>query len=440
MSPVLPSVIDPHPEVLTSRFNSLQEWLSWQQKLHFTAIDLGLERCSQVAGELDLLTPPYKIITIAGTNGKGSSAVMLERLLRKAGYRTGCYTSPHLIRYNERVVVDGVEAGDGELCRSFDRIERARRDISLTYFEFGTLAALDIFGNAELDVAILEVGLGGRLDAVNIMDADAVLLCTIDFDHMRWLGHDRNSIGYEKSGVFRPFRPAVCADSLPPDSVIEHAAAIGTDLYISGRDFSYEINSDTWTWQSQGANLRDLPRPDPYNDMQVRNAAAVLKVLDLLSEDFQVDNETITEVMSEFTLPGRCQVLQDEIPVVFDVAHNPQAMENLCNCLKKMPPAAATHLVIGFLNDKDYRKMLQMLLKQGDFWYFVTLTDERSLDAGILVEELAAMGITENVFRFDDISSAMVKAREQSCPGDRIVVTGSFITVGGGMSWLNSGK
>lgn len=440
MSPVLPSTIDPFTEDQTSRFYTLQEWLSWQQKLHFTAIDLGLERCRQVAGDLGLLTPDYKIITIAGTNGKGSSAVMLERLLSKAGYRTGCYTSPHLIRYNERIVVDGIEVNDGELCRSFNRIDRARRDISLTYFEFGTLAALDIFRNAELDVAILEVGLGGRLDAVNIMDADAVLLCPIDFDHMRWLGHDRNSIGYEKSGVFRPFQPAVCTDSPPPDSVIEHASAIGTDLYISGRDFSYEIDNETWTWRSGGAILRDLPRPDPYNDMQVRNAAAVLKILEVLNGDFQVDKETITEVMSEFTLPGRCQVLPDEIPVVLDVAHNPQAMENLCNCLRKMPAAAATHLVIGFLNDKDHRKMLQLLSKEGDFWYVATLVDERSLDAGILVQELATMGVTENVFQFDNVSNAVLKAREQSRPGDRIVVTGSFITVGGAMSWLNTGK
>lgn len=440
MSPVLPSTINPVGENITSRFHTLREWLSWQQKLHFTSIDLGLERCRQVAADLGLLSPPYKIITVAGTNGKGSSAIMLEMMLRKAGYRTGCYTSPHLMRYNERILVDGIEADDDVLCRSFSRIDQARRDISLTYFEFGTLAAMDIFSNAGLEIAILEVGLGGRLDAVNMVDADVVLLCTIDFDHVRWLGNDRNSIAYEKAGVFRPFQPAVCADSNPPASIVKHAAELGTELFVSGRDFSYQLNDDTWSWHSREDTLCNLPRPDPYNDMQVQNAAAVLKVLDLIAGEFPVANETIIEVLSRFRPAGRCQVFQDVVPIVFDVAHNPQAMENLRNCLEKMPPVRSRHIVIGFLNDKDYRKMLQILSGCGDFWYMVTLDDERSLDSGILVEILASLGITENISAFTNVTDAMLMVRERSQPGDRIIVTGSFLTVGGAMSWLNAGN
>jgi dihydrofolate synthase/folylpolyglutamate synthase len=440
MSPVSPSTINPAGANITRRFHSLQEWLSWQQKLHFTSIDLGLERCRQVAADLDLLAPPYRIITVAGTNGKGSSSMMLEMMMRKAGYRTGCYTSPHLVRYNERILVDGVEVDDEVLCRSFSRIDQARGDISLTYFEFGTLAALDIFNNAGLDLAILEVGLGGRLDAVNMMDADVVLLCTIDFDHVRWLGHDRNCIGYEKAGVFRPLRPAVCADSNPPESIINHAAVLGTELFVSGRDFTYQLNDDTWSWQSRGANLDKLPRPDPYNNMQVHNAAAVLKVLELVAGEFPVATATVIEVLSGFRPAGRCQVLQDVVPMVFDVAHNPQAMENLRNCLEKMPPARSTHMVIGFLNDKDYQKMLQILCGCGDFWYLVTLDDARSLAAGILVEILARLGITEHISAYENVADAMSQARAQSRPGDRIIVTGSFVTVGAAMSWLNAGN
>lgn len=437
---MLPTTINTPGETNTGRFHTLREWLAWQQKLHFTSIDLGLDRCRQVAQEMGLLSPPYRIITIAGTNGKGSCAMMLEMMLRKAGYRTGCYTSPHLLRYNERILVDGIEASDDVLCRSFGRIDQVRRDISLTYFEFGTLAALDIFNNAGLDVAILEVGLGGRLDAVNLMDADVVLLCTIDFDHVRWLGHDRDSIGFEKAGVFRPLRPAVCADPNPPESVVRHAAALGTQLHVSGRDFSFEFTGESWSWYSQGNTRTGLPRPDPYNDIQVQNAAAVLKVLELLADEFSVAEKIINGVLSGFHPAGRCQVIQDEVPIVLDVAHNVQAVENLRNCLQKMPPARYTHMITGFLNDKDYKKMLRLLSSCGDRWYLVSLKDERRLEAGILARQLGEMGITGDLAVFDSVADAMSAARGRSQPGDRIVVTGSFITVGGAMSWLSAGS
>lgn len=214
------------------RFQTLTEWLEWQESLHFTAIDLGLDRCLSVAEKLELLAPRHTVISVAGTNGKGSSAKMLESILRASGYKTGCYTSPHLIRYNERVQINGEEVSDDKLCESFNRIDRARGNISLTYFEFGTLAALDIFQHAEVDVAILEVGLGGRLDAVNCVDADAALVTSIDIDHVDWLGSDRESIGREKAGIYRASAPAICSDSNPPKSLLKYAENLGASLFL----------------------------------------------------------------------------------------------------------------------------------------------------------------------------------------------------------------
>jgi len=436
----LPVTLDQPVEMETSRFHTLEDWLSWQQELHFSSIDLGLDRCKQVALDLNLLSPAYKVITVAGTNGKGSSAMMLERIFRKAGYRVGCYTSPHLVRYNERILVNGQEASDEMLCRSFNRIDRARGDITLTYFEFGTLAALDIFKDAALDIGILEVGLGGRLDAVNMIDADIAFLCTIDVDHTRWLGHDRDSIGFEKAGILRPFRPAVCSDSNPPASIREYAAALDTNLLIQGRDFHYETGADTWSWHSQGHLITNLPKPDLYNQKQIQNAAAVLKVVELLSNDFPVPDETIIEVMSGFKMPGRCQVVEGEVQIVLDVAHNPQAIENLLNCISKMPAVNSTHVVIGFLNDKDYKKMLQTVSDIGDFWYVVTLDDERKLDGSILEEELKNLGVNGKIGVFGKVGDAMKEVSNQSHPGDRIIITGSFLTVGGAISWLNRGN
>ena len=429
--------MDQPVKTLIGRFSSLQEWLSWQQELHFSSIDLGLERCRLVAERMGLLNPPYKIVTVAGTNGKGSSAVMLDGILRNAGYHVGCYTSPHLVRYNERILVNGIESSDEMLCRSFQNVDQARGDISLTYFEFGTLAALDIFRDAGLDAGILEVGLGGRLDAVNIVDADVALLCSIDIDHVNWLGHDRAGIGYEKAGIFRPLKPAVCADFDPPDSVGRHAENLGTEIFFAGKDFTFTVDGSTWAWNSRGRTISDIPVPDRYNNMQIQNAAAVLKVLEILTPDLPVTNAQINESLSRFRMPGRMQIVDAEIPIVLDVSHNPQAIENLRKYLDENPVAGATHMVIGFLNDKDYRQMLRIIRKQVDCWYIATLQDERSLDGGILKEELKNLGVTENIRLFTGAVEAMKQAQKHSLSGDRIVVTGSFITVGKAMTCID---
>jgi len=266
------------------RFNTLQEWLAWQEGLHFTSIELGLDRCMLVAKRMGLLHPSHAVISVAGTNGKGSSVSMLRGILNNAGYNTGSYTSPHLIRYNERICINGEEVSDELLCASFERIDRARGDVSLTYFEFGTLAAFDIFQRAGVDIAVLEVGLGGRLDAVNCLDADAALITTIDLDHQNWLGPDRESIGREKAGIMRSTAPAVCSDPNPPATILEHAAQLGTSLYMPGRDYEHHVTGNSWVWQSGKIHLGNLPQPSLYNPEQMANAAGVLMTLTLLSD------------------------------------------------------------------------------------------------------------------------------------------------------------
>ncbi|MFQ5659356.1 MAG: bifunctional tetrahydrofolate synthase/dihydrofolate synthase [Gammaproteobacteria bacterium] len=419
------------------RFHSLAEWLSWQEGLHFTAVDLGLDRCYEVAVRIGLLTPDFMLISIAGTNGKGSSAAMLDLILRNAGYRVGNYTSPHLLRYNERIRVDGVEIDDDTLCQSFNRIDQARADISLTYFEFGTLAAIDFFHRSGVEIAILEVGLGGRLDAVNILDADVALVCSIDLDHENWLGHDREVIGAEKAGIFRAARPAICSDLNPPSSIIGHAAAIGSDLSLAGRDFGFQIGEDSWSWRSGLSVMKDLPKPDRFNDSLVQNAAGVLKILDVVSDRYPVDNKTVYESLQNFRLPGRFQRVPGKVSFVLDVAHNRQSAEVLAENLGKLGPVRSNHIVIGMLKDKDHSAVFQALSEFGDFWHLVTLDSERAADSQMLAEELYKMGNSNNITLFEAIDTALQQVCAQARTGDRVVVTGSFLTVGAAIRWLN---
>ena len=326
------------------RFNRLEDWLAWQEGLHFTAIELGLERCMTVAERMGLLHPDFTVISVAGTNGKGSSVSMLRSILMHAGYNTGSYTSPHLVRYNERICLNGVEVSDEMLCAAFARIDQYRGDISLTYFEFGTLAALEIFQRAGIDIAVLEVGLGGRLDAVNCLDADAALITTIELDHENWLGRDRETIAREKAGIMRSGSVAVCSDPNPPQSLFEHAAALGTKLCVPGRDYCHHITNTFWEWQSDTTILCDLPRPSLYNTRQMENAAGVLMVLHSLSDRFPIDPHAIRRGLQEFNLSGRFQMVPDRAQLILDVAHNRQAMELLVHNLKGLPVQGRTHV------------------------------------------------------------------------------------------------
>lgn len=417
-------------------FACLADWLVWQESLHFTAIELGLDRCNRVAQRLGLLEPDSKVISISGTNGKGSSAAMLDAMLRQSGYKVGAYTSPHLTRYNERICIDGKQVTDEQLCQSFDRIERARGDISLTYFEFGTLAALDIFQQAELDVTILEVGLGGRLDAVNILDADVALVVTIDLDHEKWLGYTREAIGREKAGIFRCGRPAICSDPVAPESVADCARETGALLYQAGRDFTCTINTDSWTWRGSDTVNEGLPKPGVNNDMQVRNAAGVLMVLETLADEFPVSLDTIKACLRDFRLAGRFQVVPGETPCILDVAHNRQAITALVENVRKIPSVGETHVVIGMLRDKNHSAVFEKLAEIADCWYVAELQEDRAAGLTELTDALGRHEDMDNIKQFKTVREALAEAQACTRIGDRIIVTGSFVTVGAAMDCL----
>jgi dihydrofolate synthase / folylpolyglutamate synthase len=422
------------------RYTTLQDWLSWQEGLHFTAIDLGLDRCRSVAERMGLLAPDYAVINVAGTNGKGSSVTMLDMILRKSSYSTGRYTSPHLINYNERICVNGKEVSDELLCESFDRIDRARGDISLTYFEFGTLAALDIFRKFGIQIAILEVGLGGRLDAVNILDADASLVASIDVDHEAWLGNDRESVGREKAGIFRSGKAAVCSDPKPPHSVTDYAENIGVSLKLLNKDYSYEVIADAWNWQSGPIKYHALAKPSGNNDCQIQNAAGVLMLLKTIADRFPVSYDAVTTTMKEFQLNGRFQMVAGEPGYILDVAHNRQAAELLVKTLNKLPKANHTHCVVGMLKDKNHGQIFSELGKIVDSWYVTELNSDRAAKASLLKGKLLETVNPENLYEFYDINMALELAAKQAQPGDRILVMGSFLTVCAGILWLQIGK
>ncbi len=432
----MPKILSRPRQGDTPRFACLADWLAWQESLHFTAIELGLDRCNKVAQRMGLLQPESKVISISGTNGKGSSAAMLDAILRRSGYRVGAYTSPHLTSYNERICINGAQATDEQLCDSFDRIDRARGDISLTYFEFGTLAALDIFRQAHLDIMILEVGLGGRLDAVNILDADVALVVTIDLDHEKWLGYTREAIGREKAGIFRPRRPAICSDPRAPESIAACARETGALLYQAGRDFSYAINSDSWSWRNSETVYEGLPKPGINNDRQAQNAAGVLMTLEILADEFPVGQETVKACLRDFRLPGRFQIVPGETPCILDVAHNPQAVAALVENVKKIPRVGETRVVIGMLKDKNHDAVFSRLAEIADHWYLAELQEDRAAGMEELTRALQKRQDREKIKQFNTVREALAEASACARTGDRIIVTGSFVTVGAALDCL----
>lgn len=418
------------------RFNRLDKWLQWQESLHFTAIELGLERCRRVANNMGLLKPAYTVISVAGTNGKGSSITLLDNILRNAGYRIGRYTSPHLLRYNERICINGVEIEDAELCEAFDRIDHARGNISLTYFEFGTLAALDLFRQHQVELAIFEVGLGGRLDAINVLDADVALISSIDLDHQQWLGNTRESIGREKAGILRNKAPAICSDPNPPQSLLDCAHALGTPLYVAGRDYTFIGNGDVWSYKSDGFELNDLPRPMQYCDFQLQNASGVLMLLEKIKNDYPVTEKNIKRGLTDFRLNGRMQIIPGAIQKILDVAHNRQSARVLVDNLKLIPCLGGTHLLVGMLKDKDHIKIFKLLDEVADSWHIVTLSEDRGCDARILIEALQNLGTRARVYSYTCVSDALDYMHSNSMPGDRILITGSFLTVGAALKYF----
>ena len=419
------------------RFETLQDWLSWQETLHPSEIELGLERIRQVWERLH--SGPFKpaVITVAGTNGKGSSCAMLESIYRHAGYRVGCYTSPHLLKYNERIKILGVDTDDASLCEAFAAVDQARESISLTYFEFGTLAALYLFDRRQLDIIILEVGLGGRLDAVNILDADVALLTSVGLDHQDWLGDDRGSIGREKAGIFRKGRTAICAEHYPPESVLTVARDLQADLLIAGRDFSVTRDKGSWSWRGPDKATRySLPMPALRGNKQIDNASAVMMVIERLSNRFPVSQAHLRQGLLEVRLGARFEVLPGRIPVILDVAHNPQAAEVLASHLREYACQGQIHAVLAMKQGKDAAAVLSLLQPLVAEWYLGTVDNPQVISADTLASLLYKQGVT-TVHVEDTIIDAYEKALAAAQQGDCVLVFGSFYTVSDILAYLS---
>jgi len=412
-----------------SGFSTLSDWLAWQETLHPVAIDLGLERVATVASKLGCLQPAPIVITVAGTNGKGSTLAMLEAILRRAGYRTGCYTSPHLFRYNERLRIDGEAVTDQHWCDAFKRIDALRGDVSLTYFEFGTLAALDIMQRDTLDVALLEVGLGGRLDAVNIVDADVAIVTSIGLDHTDWLGETREAIGFEKAGIFRAGRPAICGDAFPPDSLLEVAAGVDAPLQVLGRDFHIRHSGKRWHWQGVNGRYQDLPWPALPGVHQLANAASALAAIDSLGGRLSISEAAVVGGLKWVALPGRVQILPGKVEQVLDVSHNAQAALALVDALRHRPLSGTTHAVIGMMRDKDVGAFADALRGEVKHWYPAGLDCERALSSEQLAEHLRKLGVAGPVTTCRSVTEARAALASQVKSGDRVLVCGSFYTV-----------
>ena len=406
---------------------SLDGWLALLEQRHGQRVELGLERVAAVRARMQAESDAV-VITVGGTNGKGSCCAMLEGILLASGYRVGCYTSPHLLRYNERVRIDGRDADDAALVAGFAAVEAARGDTALTYFEHGTLAAWQVFAAAGLDVIILEVGLGGRLDAVNVFEPDCALVTSVAMDHMDYLGDTREAIGFEKAGIFRAGKPAICADPQPPQSLLDHATAIGADLQLIGRDFGYFGDKTQWTWWGRN-NLRrgGLANPGIRGTQQLANASAALAALDALKTKLPVDMQSVRRGLIELELAGRFQLVPGKPAIVLDVAHNPQAVSVLASNLGDMGFYANTHAVVGMLADKDITGALTALKGKVAHWYVASLDVPRGAPADALAA--IADGLGGTVAAFDDVASAFAAARKAAGEDDRILAFGSFYTV-----------
>ena len=418
----------PERAVRPMRRRSLREWLEWQSTLHPRAVDLGLERCRRVRDAMGLDASRAPRIVVAGTNGKGSCVAFLEAVLTAAGLRAGAYTSPHLARYNERVRTGARPVSDAALIEAFERVDAARGDVSLTFFEFGTLAAADLIERAGVDVAVMEVGLGGRLDAVNAFEPDVSLITAIGVDHRAWLGDDRESVGREKAGVMRTAVPCIVGERSPPDSVTGHARAIAAPCRILGRDYGYERAADHWRWWGAGRAIGALPLPALAGRHQLDNAAACLDALDALSSrtDVDIGDDAVRRGIADARIAGRLQWLDAPARVLLDVAHNPLGAEALAAYLASFRPRPVRHAVCGVLGDKDAAAMLRALAPEIGVWYFASLPGSRGRDA----RELAGKLPREAVGRaFDSVEAAFEAALRRRSEGEEIVVFGSFVTV-----------
>ncbi|UCH48664.1 MAG: bifunctional tetrahydrofolate synthase/dihydrofolate synthase [Betaproteobacteria bacterium] len=407
---------------------SLSDWLDRIERLHPTEIELGLERVAAVRDRLPI-DPAFPLIVVGGTNGKGSTCAMLDAIYRSAGYNTALYTSPHLLAYNERVRINGRMVEDAELITAFERVEAARGDVALTYFEFGTLAAQSVFCDRGVDLAILEVGMGGRLDAVNIFEPACSLVVNVGIDHVDYLGNDREAIGFEKAGIFRSGRPAVCADDDPPASLISHASEIGADLYLIGRDFGYTRTDTAWKFWNCVGKKAGLPFPALRGERQLDNAAAALECVRMMQQALPVDMGALRNGLLDARAAARFQVLPTKPLTVLDVAHNAAAADSLSANLRQLPGSGRTLAVFGVLQDKEIDQIVSLLAPQIDGWYVCELPVSRAAPAEQVKRAVLRATDHELVAVFGDVASGLAAAQEAAREDDKIVVFGSFYTV-----------
>ncbi len=415
-----------------ARFNLLVDWLKWQEGFHPRTIDLGLKRAASV---FKLLNPEVKkppTIIVAGTNGKGSCIAYLESIYRAQGYRVGAYTSPHILKYNERIRVDGEPVSDEQICQAFARIDNVRDDVSLSYFEFGTLAALDVFWRSDLDIQLLEVGLGGRLDAVNIVDADTTIITSISVDHVDWLGETREAIGFEKAGVFRKHTPAIVGDLNPPDSLAEQAVKIGANLLTINHEFNYQLSDENWQWFSLMGNkdqYNNLPKPGLKGKHQYQNAATVLMAITEMQSLLPVTEHSIQQGLKNTQLKGRFQLINGDIPILLDVAHNPQAVTALFNYLKTDFSDKKIHAVFAMMKDKDITGVIDIIKPLINDWFFAPLNNPRAAKESLMQSCFSQCNVNNVTFGFNQCSEAYSAAKKNAKAGDLILVFGSFFLV-----------
>jgi dihydrofolate synthase/folylpolyglutamate synthase len=415
------------------RFNSLDDWLSWQEGIHPRAIDLGLERAAGVFKALNPDNIKPLTIVVAGTNGKGSSVAFLEAIYRAQGYRVGTYTSPHILKYNERIKIDGQPVSDSMICRAFERIEAVRHDVSLSYFEFGTLAALDIFWQSNLDIQLLEIGLGGRLDAVNIIDSDATLITSICIDHVDWLGETRESIGYEKAGVFRKNISAIIGDPEPPQSLIDCAIEKKSPLRRIGKEFSFQKKVMGWDWFCQAdrnISFLNLPEPALKGEHQYRNASAALMTVVDMESLLPVSEESVRQGLQSAHIKGRFQLIKGDVPVLLDVAHNPQAVDSLFNFLLENYANKKIYAVFSMMKDKDIKGVIDIISPTIYHWYISPINNSSRAVTEPIMQGYFDQCHLENVsFGYKSFSESYYAARNCTKTGDLIVVFGSFLLV-----------
>ncbi|GAB3058087.1 bifunctional tetrahydrofolate synthase/dihydrofolate synthase [Stenotrophomonas tumulicola] len=415
---------------------TLADWLTFIERQHPATIDMGLERVRTVAAALGLGAPAQRTITVAGTNGKGSTVAFIEAIAREAGWKTGAYTSPHLLRYNERVRIDGQEVTDDALVAAFAAVEAARGETTLTYFEYGTLAALHLFAGAGLDLAVLEVGLGGRLDAVNIVDADVAVITTVDIDHAEWLGEDREAIGAEKAGIIRGWKPAVLGEIDPPSSVLQRAYLVGANAIRAGSDYFCEpIDAQRWRWRDVATRM-ELPLPALAGPVQLANAGAAIAALRAL--DRPVPRAAYAGGIAAARIAGRLQHFDHEgVAVLVDVGHNPQAATALGRALRADPVAGRTHAVYAALQDKDAAGVVRALAETVTDWTLAGLDGVRGQDAPALAARLAGT-VAAGAAQAPTVAAALAQVLAQAEAGDRVLVFGSFHAAAQALQWLDS--